>query len=226
MPAGRKRGLTMVEPSELEGGSTVKINELLSLDRAERLERGTLMHRWFEEIEWLDEGPPDEARLRKLAGLHASVGVNVDEEISRFTRFLQEPGTVELLSRRPYSEKPLELSAETQSRIAGCETRLEVHREWGFTAPDEDGSLMTGIIDRLVLVYDAASYELLAADIIDYKTDEIDSAAAADARTGFYRDQVTAYRRAVEQLYRLSQEQISSRLLFVTAGRVCPVASQ
>lgn len=225
MPAGRTRGLAMVEPSELEGGSTVRINELLSLDRAERLERGTLMHRWFEEIEWLDEGPPDEARLRKLAGLHASIGVNVDEEISRFTRFLQEPGTVELLSRRPYSELPLEVSAGTQSRIAGCGTRLEVYREWGFTAPDEDGSLMTGIIDRLVLVYDAASYELLAADIIDYKTDEIDSAAAADARTGFYRDQVTAYRRAVEQLYRLTQDQISSRLLFVTAGRVCSVAS-
>ena len=85
---------------------------------------------------------------------------------------------------------------------------------------------MTGIIDRLVLVYDASSYELLAADIIDYKTDEIDSAAAADARTEFYRDQVTAYRRAVEQLYRLTQNQISSRLLFVTAGRVCPVVSQ
>jgi len=223
MPTGRRRGLAMVEPSEFEGGSTVRINELLSLDRAERLERGTLLHRWFEEIEWLDDGPPDELRLRKLAGLHASVGVNVDDEVSRFEQFLQTPTTVSLLSRRSQFEgSPLAVPAEVQERIAGTDTRLEVHREWGFTAPDREGTLMTGIIDRLVLVYDAVSFELLAADIIDYKTDEIDEGqAAADSRAESYRDQMNAYRRAVGQLYRLSQNQISAKLLFVTTGAIC-----
>jgi ATP-dependent helicase/nuclease subunit A len=225
MPAGRRRGLAMVEPSELEGGSTVRINELLSLDRAERLERGTLLHRWFEEIEWLDEGPPDEPRLRKLAGLHASVGVNVDDEVSRFEQFLQTPTTVSLLSRRSQFERcPLAVPEECRERISRTQTRLEVHREWGFTAPDREGTLMTGIIDRLVLVYDAVSFELLAADIIDYKTDEIDEGqAAAESRADFYRDQMLAYRRAIGELYRLSQNQISARLLFVTTGAVCTV---
>ena len=228
MPAGRQRGLAMVEPSGLEGGSTVRINDLLSLDRAERLERGTLLHRWFEEIEWLDEGPPDEQRLRKLAGLHASAGVDIDDEIARFEKFLQKPATIALLSRHSRDDGcQLAISKEAQVRIAQAETRLEVHREWGFTAPDREGTLMTGIIDRLVLVYDAASFELLGADIVDYKTDEIDSGqAAADSRAEFYRDQISAYRRAVGELYRLSQNQISARLLFVTTGAVCPVTCE
>lgn len=223
MPSGRNRGLAMVEPSDLEGGSTVRINELLSLDRAERLERGTLMHRWFEEIEWLDEGPPAETRLRTLAGLHASVGVNVDDEVIRFEQFLQEPETVALLTRRSYEVAPGSFAPKIQTRISSSDTRLEVHREWGFTAPGKDGGLMTGIVDRLVLIYDATSFELLAADIIDYKTDEIDSPDAADLRTAFYREQIQAYRLAVEQLYRLPPDQISARLLFVTAGKVCSI---
>ena len=166
--------------------------------------------------------------MRKLAGLHASVGVNVDDEVSRFEQFLQTPTTVSLLSRRSQIEGcPLAVPKEIRERISRSQTRLEVHREWGFTAPDREGTLMTGIIDRLVLVYDEVSFELLAADIIDYKTDEIDEGqAAAESRSEFYRDQMLAYRRAIEELYRLSQNQISARLLFVTTGAICTVTGK
>ena len=84
--------------------------------------------------------------------------------------------------------------------------------------------MTTGVIDRLLLIYDAESHELLAADIIDYKTDEIaDGQSAADARAGFYTDQMRAYRSAIQELYRIPHSRISARLLFVATGAVCAI---
>jgi len=225
MPDGRQRGLITVIPSELEGGRTVRIHELLSLDRAERLERGTLLHRWFEEIRWLDEGLPDEQRLRSIAGLHGFQGAHIEAELARFRSFLQNPTIVSLLSQQAFEGAcPPDLSADVCGLINSSRIRLEVHCEWGFTAPGTEGSLTTGIIDRLVLIFDAECHELLAVDIIDYKTDEIaDGQLAADTRAGFYTHQMQAYRSAIQNLYRIPQNRISARLLFVTTGTVCAV---
>jgi ATP-dependent exoDNAse (exonuclease V) beta subunit len=226
MPTGRDRGLASVEPSSLEGAEVVRINELLSLDRAERLERGTLLHRWFEEIVWLDDGPPEENRLRLLAGVHTAMGVSVDEELSRFQGFLRHPAIHDALCRRQYLTGKLPLSAEIINEITAASPRLEVQREWRFAAPGSDGELMSGVIDRLVLLYHPTDYSLLAADIIDYKTDDVSDRASVERRVDFYREQILAYRCAVSSLYRIPQSQISARLLFVNSGDVCPIADR
>ena len=220
MPQGRNRGLSSLEPSSLEGAETVRINELLSLDRAERLERGTLLHRWFEEIVWLDDGPPADDRLRLLAGVHNGLGVSVDEEIQRFEQYLAQPVVADTLYRSQYYSGKLPLESKFTSEIAGAVPRLEVQREWGFASPGADGEMVSGVIDRLVLMYHPTNFTLLGADIIDYKTDEVSDPGAVQQRVEFYREQIVAYRKAVSNLYRIPQERIAARLLFVNSGDV------
>lgn len=224
MPTGRARGLSNVEPSSLEGTRTVRINELLSLDRAERLERGTLLHRWFEEITWLDDGPPAEQRVRSLAGIHSSPGISIDDELQTFERFLAQPAIASALSRRHYRIGQLPLGPTIISEISAASPRLDVKREWGFAVPGSDGELVNGVIDRLVLIYHPTDLSLLAADIIDYKTDTVNDSAAAQQRADFYREQMMAYRNAVASLYRIPHERISARLLFVNSGDVCEIS--
>src|SRR5208337_4084942 len=60
-PAQPTRGLDHRSPSRLEGGGRVNLARQLRLERAQALDRGTLLHAWFEQIGWLDDGEPDEA---------------------------------------------------------------------------------------------------------------------------------------------------------------------
>jgi ATP-dependent exoDNAse (exonuclease V) beta subunit len=80
--------------------------------------------------------------------------------------------------------------------------------------------MLTGNIDRLVLLYHAD--KIIAADLIDYKTDRIDpeGAGAVAAKVDFYRPQVAAYRRAVSRMLRLEKSRIVARLLFLGLDRV------
>ena len=88
-----------------------------------------------------------------------------------------------------------------------------------FVVRDE-GRLLSGIIDRLVLLYDQD--RLVAADILDYKTDSVDpqDIEKLDGLVAHYQPQLEAYRKAVAKMYRLSTVSIVARLLFVSAGVV------
>jgi ATP-dependent exoDNAse (exonuclease V) beta subunit len=92
-----------------------------------------------------------------------------------------------------------------------------------FAIQDGD-KILSGAIDRIVLIRRAG--QLLAADILDFKTDELpasDSAALA-TRTDFYRPQLEAYRRAVAKLLRLKPEHIGARIVFLNSGIVNAIA--
>ena len=84
----------------------------------------------------------------------------------------------------------------------------------------DDGRLLSGLIDRLVLLYDQD--RLVAADILDYKTDAVNEndPNALDRLVAHYRPQLEAYRRAVATMFRLPGDKITARLLFVSPGVV------
>ena len=88
-----------------------------------------------------------------------------------------------------------------------------------FAIRDGD-AILSGKIDRLVALYDGS--ELVAADVVDYKTDKLpaDDPQALDVRAEVYRPQLDAYRRAASKLCRLAPERVSARLLFVGLGLV------
>ena len=100
--------------------------------------------------------------------------------------------------------------------------RLELLRERPFTLETkrglsdepETGELLRGVIDRLVLLYDAD--KIVAADVVDFKTDEN---FPDDSRLEEYRKQLKAYETVVKKQYGLPSSAISLRLAFVTLER-------
>lgn len=212
-PARRRRILPRRSPSELAGADRVDLRYLLRLDTARAMERGSIIHAWFQEIGWIEEGLPEEARLREIARRIGpqTVGDALDTLLVEFRRWLDAAAVTAALSRASYP--------------AGA----RVERETPFVHREGD-TLIEGVIDRLVLVPEPASARLsgptsrgeriMAAEVLDYKTDDI-AADAPDAlaeRAEHYSPQMAAYRRAVARRYGLPLEKVRAKLLFVRAG--------
>jgi ATP-dependent helicase/nuclease subunit A len=118
-------------------------------------------------------------------------------------------------------EKPGEqfpFSREVREEAAAGPFELEVLNERRF-AILEEGRLVTGSIDRLVLL--TRDWKRFAADVIDFKTDAFpDDRRVIQERIDHYRDQLSAYVRAVSRMYGLPQERIRARLVLLTLGQV------
>lgn len=224
----RQRGLARTSPSSLEGGRRLKLTNLLTPVEPAGFAYGTLIHGWLEQLQWLDEGAPDERTLRAVAQrLAAEIGElarQLDGPLASFGKMLQVPDVKHVLSRSYYrAAEALGLAGGASSDWPARAPDLEVLREYPFVVREGD-ELLSGNIDRLVLVRGGG--KLLAADVIDYKTDAIPlgNDAALSDKVEFYRPQLAAYCRAVQQLFQLPPERVTSRLVFVSAGKVSPVA--
>jgi ATP-dependent exoDNAse (exonuclease V) beta subunit len=207
------RGLDRRSPSQLEGGPRVDLASHLRLGDRAYLDRGTLLHAWFEQIEWLDDGSPPDDLLRRIAARPEFRGLDVERLLGDFHAALAKPAIRAVLtSPLPPGEGP---------GVRGTHERrgFLVHRERPFAVRDGQ-ALLSGQIDRLVLRYEAE--QLVAADIVDYKTDALPAGdpQAIEARAVIYRPQLEAYCRAVASLYRLAPERVSARLVFVDPGVV------
>ena len=94
---GRRRGLEVVSPSQLEGGTRVKLGGLLRLDTSAALDRGTLMHACFQQVGWLDDGPPEESTLRRAVAGLAAGGFDLAALIAQFQASLKRPAIANVL---------------------------------------------------------------------------------------------------------------------------------
>ncbi len=84
-----------------------------------------------------------------------------------------------------------------------------------------EGQLLSGAIDRLCLVERGG--KVVAAEVLDFKTDELASQEASRERADFYRPQITAYKQAVAKMHQLTTDCVSARLVFLRTGVVVPV---
>ncbi len=226
-PARPRRGLERRSPSQLEGGPRVDLRERLRLDGGEALGRGTLIHAWFEQITWLEDGRPADEVLREIARGQGFAEAKLPHVIEQFRHSLQHPVVQNTLSRQTYEDKAavnqtnpdhlscVHLSVHSELKSA----RWEVRQERPFAVRDGDG-ILSGTIDRLVILYD--DERPVGADVIDFKTDAVslERPRGIEKRVEVYRPQVEAYRRAVAELTGLPRERISARLLFSQAGCV------
>jgi ATP-dependent exoDNAse (exonuclease V) beta subunit len=180
----------------------VDVRQLLSLDPG-GADRGTLVHAWLEQVEWLEEGVPDDTALRALARLlrtRLSEG-EISLLLGEFHGWLAQPAVRAALSRASYP--------------AGA----TVEREVAFLHRDGE-VLMHGKIDRLVRF--TTPERQLAAEILDYKTDACapgDRAALA-TRVAHYRPQMLAYATAVAAAHGIARERVATRLVVLAAGEV------
>jgi ATP-dependent exoDNAse (exonuclease V) beta subunit len=201
-PTGRLR---RTAPSQLEGGGTLALSDVFRLDKAAARARGSMMHAWFEKIEWLDDGRPSPDALRRVAADIAAQDLDVDDLLRQFNALLDCPTIAKVLRRDSYRDK---------APYAVAHLRLEVHNERRFAVRDEQ-RLLSGTIDRLVLIKEAD--RVIGADVIDFKTDAVpaDDPGQLDAAVEYYRPQQEAYRSAVSKMFHLDPERVSTRLLLL-----------
>jgi ATP-dependent exoDNAse (exonuclease V) beta subunit len=217
----RARGLERTGPSALEGGTRLFASRILAGHSAGALAIGTLIHAWLAQIEWLDDGLPADDALRRIAAhLRREIACSdeqIDEHLARFRRLLTAPTISATLSRRFY-DSPINIGLKTKSWPAG-ELDVRVYPERAFAIRNGD-EILSGAMDRLVVI--THDNRPIAADIIDFKTDDISAGSIKTLtdRIDFYRPQLAAYRRAAAQLLRIDVAVITSRLVFLQATAV------
>ena len=190
------RDLPRRSPSAEEGGSSIAINELLKPRHSRSFTRGTLIHRFLEEIEWLEDFDATDDELRTLAeGIEQDTSA-VSAALVAFRRALEQPAMRELLMRP----------------VTGDE--LEVWRERSFSEV-VDGEIWSGSFDRVVLHRRQGKPE--RAEVVDYKTDRV-KGEELDQRVDYYGPQVESYRRVLERMTGLSADRVSGSLAFLEAG--------
>lgn len=218
----RPRALPRRSPSQLEGGARIAVADLLSLQGGAARGRGVLVHRWLEELEWIEDLPAADEPLL-AAGAEPARRENLaaaDQRawLAELRAWLARPATHALFDRNTARGRLAGLAALAASPDATAEPSLElsVQRERRFAVPDERG-LLVGSIDRVVLALREG--RPVAAEIIDYKTDRV-AGGALDGLVEHYRPQLQAYRRALCALTGLAPERVACRLLFLESSAV------
>ncbi len=215
-----RRGCERIRPSGLAGDFPVRIEDVMSShsDSAARLQ-GRLMHKWFEQITWIEDPLPDDQHLQRVAcEILSSAGatrLNLARSIQQFRDLLAAPGIRAMLSRTRYSNPQAnEFPAAVTGQLNGGGLVAKVHNERGFAFCEQD-QLVQGFIDRLVLLY--RGDQVVAAEILDYKTDFWDQNRPETlvSKTTFYAPQIQAYRLAVARLTGLALDRIAAKLVFL-----------
>jgi ATP-dependent exoDNAse (exonuclease V) beta subunit len=209
------RSLPLLHPSHLrEYGRTIA-DHLAWNGRTETMERGTILHTCFAEVTWMEDSQWQDQlpqRLQKLFPGRANLNLLIDE----FNRLLQTPSVTSLLHRTSYLSRVGPRILANQLIFEALTATAVNERPFAVRM---DQAIVQGTIDRLVLIYEGD--KLLAAEVIDYKTDDLPAAddAAIERRVDEYKPQIQAYRRAVAQFTNLPQEKVFARLLMLGIDR-------
>ena len=207
-PSDRPRTLPRRSPSSEEGGRLVRAEALFRDKRGAK--RGTLIHRWLEDLVWIEDFHLDEARA-------LDIGVPLEpnpetrrEALAALTRALQADPVRSALSREHCG--------------APADAALEVSNEHTFSVvlADDSGEeqLWSGSIDRLVLA--RLGDDVVWAEVLDYKSDFLTEEQLAD-RVEYYRPQLETYGRVVAAQTGLPVSKIRLRLVFLELGRVVKI---
>jgi ATP-dependent exoDNAse (exonuclease V) beta subunit len=204
-PGDRPRTLPRRSPSSEEGGRLVRAEALFRDKRGAR--RGTLIHRWLEDLIWIEDFQLDQSRA-----LESAVPLEPNPETRR--------QTLAALTRALQAE-PIRRALSREGCGAPADTHLEVRGEHTFSLvlADDSGEeqLWNGSIDRLVLA--RRGNDVVWAEVLDYKTDILTEEQLPD-RIEYYRPQLENYGRVVAAQTGLAASEIRLRLAFLELGRV------
>ena len=207
-----RRSWRQVAPSSLHGRGRVRVADLLDVSADAAMQRGTLMHGWFELIEWLGSPqslPSDEMLLAKARSLLPAVRHDdawLTRQIAEFRRMLAKP----------------QITAALTKRVMPPGETDELWRERPFAVRLGD-ALLRGSFDRVIITRQGG--RAVSAQVLDFKTDGLDGSAAQLAdRIAFYRPQLEAYGAALSSMLRIDVKRITASLLFVSTGEVCGIA--
>src|SRR5690606_30657951 len=174
----RRRRLDRKSPSHLEGGRRIRLKDVFGHEDMTAIQRGLVMHAWFAQIERLEEespysGAPDDETLLRLGNEAAKAAIHLEPLIKEVLAMLKHPDVAATLRRDDVLKTlaDLVLSAKV-SEAKKSKLCLVVENEHRFAVREAD-AVVAGIMDRVVLLYEGDS--LVAADLIDFKTDVLKS---------------------------------------------------
>ena len=217
------RDAAMIAPSQMAGKPQVVLAERLQLESQSVYQYGSLIHGWLELIQWLDEGQPTDEQLLEVAQALDIQFIDVQHAKEQFHMMLRSQGTSAMLTRQGFREAaPQAWPTNLRSQMAKGQHSLEVRNEQSIAALQQ-GKLISGFVDRLVLLCNGD--QILAADIVDYKTDQLRQGQTEriKQKANFYRPQLVAYRYAIASMLHLDFSNISTGLLFTDPGLVVEV---
>ncbi|HEY2414636.1 MAG TPA: UvrD-helicase domain-containing protein [Pirellulaceae bacterium] len=237
----RPRNWERTSPSSLEGGAQLRAATIIAPKPPHVFGLGTLFHAWLAEISWLDEsdslhkglsprpGTPgrgaggeglSDNRLREIATrLRATSGISDDQLDSHIARFRQQltAKPIAALLSRSYYQSPTNLGLP-QKAWPSPPPELTAFPERTFALHHDQEKLLTGSIDRLIVI--STGGKTIAADIIDFKTDDITSTQKSllAEKIDFYRPQLEAYRNAAADLLKIDHANVGAGLVFLQSG--------
>ena len=203
LPAIPPRGLKRVAPSSAAAPRRLRIGEAIERT-GDGMEAGTLVHAWFERVEWSEDFAEEDETLVTI-GRAVAPGMREDavrEWLGRFRGWLKDPAVATALARP----------------VCGAgETLDPPWRERAFALRIGE-ELLHGRFDRVVVVRRAG--RPVRAILIDFKTDRVASREDLERKPAEYAPQIAAYRRALERLLGLEAASVEARLLFPGWGAV------
>ncbi|MCP3905565.1 MAG: UvrD-helicase domain-containing protein [Planctomycetes bacterium] len=192
--AGDTAGALAAPPS---ARSATTLDDALRLRDDRAADTGTAVHRMLEEIEWLEDGVPARDDLERL------VRRTVPSRGPDWAREVVDALLAALTS---------DAARGVLSREGRDPETVRVWREHPF-ARSVDGAPQQGVIDRLVVHHDAGGAPTRA-QVIDFKTDDVDAAqCAGHAET--YRGQLETYRAVAARMTGLPEASVTMTLLFL-----------
>ena len=185
------RNLSKSKPSDKEQGG-LEAAELLGVQANTGKEIGTEVHSLFEKLKWWDE-------KTNLSNWLDQKGTGISKQaMDIFSRAMVAPEVMKIFS----------LPAQ----------KSEVWMERSFVYQKE-GKMVQGIFDRVVLSL-SESDQIMAAEIIDFKTDRPGKDVGLDQLVDRYRGQLESYRSALVRLTGLPENKIRMTLLFTSIPQI------
>lgn len=185
------RNLSKSRPSDKEQCG-VEATDLLGIQANTGKELGTQVHALFENVEWWEK-KADLSKWLEQQGKGTS-----KQAMDIFSRAMADPEVKKIFS----------LPAQ----------KTEVWRERSF-AYEKEGKIVQGVFDRVVLSL-SESDEIMAAEIIDFKTDRPGKDVGLDQLVDRYRGQLESYRSALVRLTGLPENKIRMTLLFTSMPQI------
>jgi len=218
----RRRGLRRDAPSRHDRTRIIApLTEGTSVSAAvDPRTRGTLIHAWFEAVEWLHDGPPAESQLRQIAADQSVSEGTVKQLLPTFYDMLNQSNTSGIFTRATLLELPVFGAFEQLASTGIVELCAENERPFVLI---RNGAIVQGIIDRLVIL--RVEGRPMAADIVDFKTDRVFGARDAwvSDKIHQYAAQLREYRAAVQTCFGIGSDAISTRLALLEADVVVSV---
>lgn len=226
--SGRQRGLRRDTPSKHEGAkirfpvsplalstssgaSLTEVGKATATTAISPADRGTVIHEWFEQIRWLEDGIPSDEALRAIAAKYFLSEEVTASLLDEFRGMLNSLVIRNALCISQYSETVMSFR-KTGLTFTVDDLLVVNERPFVLRTPE---SIVQGTIDRLVI--GRQNGVPVCADVVDFKTDRLhgDTADWIESKSQEYRDQLQCYQQAIHECFSVPLQHISTRLLLL-----------